>query len=75
MTTITHERYNTIRKEAITKFIDELESMYYSNPELTMEMVVAAKDNVFSKMDKRLYKNIRRGTPLIRLSVYGEHEI
>lgn len=75
MTTLTHERYNNIRKEAIEKFMLELEDLYYSNPTLTLEMVIEAKGKVFNKMDKRLAKNIRRGTPLIQLTVHGETEV
>ena len=72
MTTISLNQLNQIKKEAISKFINELSDLYYSNPALTMDMVNDAKDSVFKKLEKRQQRCLRKGISVINLTVHDQ---
>ena len=71
MTTLTIAQYNAIKKEAINKFVRELEDALWSDV-VAMTKVLITKDAVFAKLDKRERKSKAKGVLMVRLTTHGE---
>lgn len=71
MTTLTIAEYNAIKKEAINKFMGELEDALWSDVS-AMAKALAARDAVFTKLDKRERKSKAKGVLMVRLTTHGE---
>ena len=71
MTTLTIAEYNAIKKEAINKFMGELEdALWYDVAAMTK--AEAARDAVFKKLDKREHKSKAKGVLMVHLTTHGE---
>lgn len=73
MTKMTIQQYNDIKKEAIEKYIDCVWASTDYNSDIGM-MLQSVKQDVFSKLDKRLDRNKRKGVTMIHLTTHGEVE-